>query len=65
MYCPWGIVLQRMGKATTIEIQNGRFSIIQSDQTEIAFLHHPKSADFINLLKLTCLDKSIVQGRER
>ena len=59
-----GHVLQQIGKPTTINIQNGGFSMIQGDSTEIAFLHQPRSTNFINLLKFTCLNKSIVQGRE-
>ena len=38
--------------------------MIQGDSTEIAFLHQPKSTDFINLLKFTCLNKSIVKGEK-
>ena len=34
------------------------------DSTEIAFLRQPNSTDFINLLKFTYLDKSIIQGRK-
>jgi hypothetical protein len=60
-----GHILQQIGKPTTIEIQNGGFSMIQGDSTEIAFLHQPKSTDFINQLTFTRLDKSIVQGKER
>ena len=38
--------------------------MIQGDSKEIAFLHQPKSIDFIKLLKFTCLNKSIVKGEK-